>query len=242
MNLKNFSKIIFGFVILTGAQMALAGQRYELTLTNGSQMPISAGVVYAINGQNGISEIGGVPSPGLIRLCQMGDPSIKFTEVQADKNVSWVAKTPGPILPGQTVTVEVDVDHPHDQSVHFEAMYGKSKEVCASIRVGSQSLRSLAAHSEDEVIDTDHVISAGAATEPMIPSGAALTSVCQNATTAIDCLRALTTNRTGGMQIHSFAGYLPSVLDFLESKYGGNDVLTLFVPHSGAVNYSIKRK
>ena len=223
MNKKKFFNIkgaVLSCLVLGSTQMASASTHYELTLTNGSQMPISGGVVYAIEGQSGMSEIGGIPSPGLIKLCQTGDPSTKFAEIQANKNVSWVAKTPGPILPGQTIKVEVDVDRPQDQSVHFEAMYGESKELCASVRVESQSLRSLAIHDKNEVINTDHVISAGAATEPILPSGAALTNVCQNSAMAVDCLRALTTIRESGSQIHSFAGYLPSVLNYLETKYG----------------------
>jgi hypothetical protein len=168
----------------------------------------------------------------------MGNPSLKLTELQANKNVTWVAQTPGPILPGQSITFSAKVLNPLKESLHFVAMYGKSKELCSTIHISSKVLRSM--NHGDEVIQTDNVISAGAATEPVLSSGNNL-NLCQNEKSAIDCLRALTLAKVTSPQIHYFAGYLPSVIDFLENKYGADDVLTLLVPHSGAVSYTLKR-
>jgi hypothetical protein len=220
--------------ILFAAKSAFGTQSYQLSLTNGSSMPISAGVVYVTEDQKSLTQIGDTPTQGLINLCQMGDPTLELAEVKGNKSVS-LALTSGGIMPGQTITVPVNVPNPSNESVHFIAMYGKSKEACASVWIESQNLL------DREHSGTDNVISAGAATEPMIISSTNLQSICQTAPGAIDCLRNLTSARASGAQIHSFAGYLPSVLNFLEVKYGPEDVLTLFIPQAGAVNYTIKR-
>jgi hypothetical protein len=202
-------------------------------------MPISGGVVYAVQGDKSDSEIGDAPSAGLIKLCQMGDPSVKTIELRANTNVKWIANTSGPLLPGQKVTIDVGVPNEQQQSLHFVAMYGKSKELCSAIDVSSHAPRTL--RYSDEIIQTDSVLNAGAFADPVIPSGST-SELCAGATNAIGCLRSLSSQKTGMQQIHYFSGYLPSVIDFLEIKYGAEDVLSLILPHSGAVKFSLKRK
>jgi hypothetical protein len=141
-------------------------------------------------------------------------------------------------MPGQSTSVEVGVPSPFFQSLHYVAMYGKTKELCSTISISSQALRSL--KPTESIIQTDQVISAGAATDPVLPAAMSATT-CQGSPDAVSCLRTLSTAKST-QQIHYFAGYLPSLLDFLESKYGSADVLTLLVPSSGSVHYSLSSK
>jgi hypothetical protein len=237
-NFLRTAVFLSGFLALL--DKGIANETYALTLTNGSNMPLAAGVVYAIAGQRGTSNIGDAPTPGFVKLCQMGNPTEKFSELKANPNVKWVAETPGPILPGATITVSVNIPNPKGDSLHFEGMYGESKELCASISIGSHDLKWLSYG--EQISNTDHVISAGAASEPALANNLNNANLCVGDKAAIDCLRTLTSTKSSGAQIHSFEGYLPSVINFLESKYGSDDVLTLSVPQGGAINYSLRKQ
>lgn len=211
--------------------LAHASAMYEITITNTSMMPISPGVIYIDQGQGGQSEAGQEPTPGFVTLCQTGNPSTKAVELKG--KVAYVAQTPGPVLPGKSITVEIPMPTSKTQSVHFEAMYGKSKDTCASISIPAHRL------GNGELIGRDEVVSTGAFTEPDVPAYA--TNVCDKAAAAVDCLRLLASPRIDG-QISYFPGYLPSVLTYLEGKYGAGDVQTLLIPTSGAVHYRLKMK
>jgi hypothetical protein len=235
----NHMKFFISMLTLLAAASAHAGQMFELTLTNTSSMPVSGGVVYIISGQGGASEVGQAPSPGFVTLCQTGNSTTKFNELKANSQVSFVMQTPGPVLPGKSVTVQVPYPAAYSDSLHFEAMYGESKEACASISLPSTAFEKV--DSMGEVIGKDDVIVAGAATQPAVPlmSSTAYQHICDGAAAAVNCLRLLSSAKTGP-QIGYFPGYLPSVLSYLEGKYNAVDVQTLLIPTSGAVHYSLK--
>jgi hypothetical protein len=228
--------------ILTSATYAHAGTKYELTITNGSQMPISPAAIYVKNGGEPFAAIGSAPSAGLIQLCQTGNPVTRVQELKANSNVKFVTETNGPILPGETKTVEVDVANPAAQSIHFETMYGKSKDACGVGTVNSHSLVALKQHATSEVLLKDNAVLTGAFTEPTLPAGMTYLeeSVCSNAANAIACLRELSNPVAGSAKVRFFSGYLPSLVSALETKFGAADVQTLLFPASGAIQIKLK--
>lgn len=229
-------------LVFLGAEVSSAspyGAKYVLKVTNGSAMPISPGVVYSVDGQSSTNEIGNEPTQGLIQLCQTGNPAGKISELKTDSKIKTIAQTAGPILPGQSVTVEVRLHNPRVESLHFVAMYGKSKELCAAVDIQSHAL--LAVYSGyGDARGNDKVISAGAFTEPVVDGNS--TGACAAAKDAVSCLRTLSVDRTDKKQIHFFGGYLPSLINFLEEMYGAQEALSLFVPAGGGVSYSLSRK
>lgn len=229
-------------IVLTGlvGSFAQAGQMFDLTVTNSSSMPISGGVVYVTDRQGGTSEVGQVASPGFVTLCQTGNSTPKFNELKSNSMIRFVAQTPGPILPGMSATFEVPMPA-KTESLHFEAMYGKSKEACTSVSLPARAFHS--AISSGEVIGRDEVVVAGASTQPEVPAmnSSAYQHICDGAQSAVDCLRLLSTPSSGGV-IGYFPGYLPSILNYLEEKFGPADVQTLLIPTAGAVHYGLKMK
>jgi hypothetical protein len=238
---RTFSNVMTGLLILgaSAAQASPASGKYVLTITNGGSMPISPGVLYAVTGQASTNEVGQEPTAGLVQLCQTGNPMTKVAELKSDSKVKSLVQTGGPILPGQTISFEITMKNPNIESLHFVAMYGKTKEVCSTIDVQSHTLRTIYPN-YDQLRGTDRVISAGQFTEPVVNTDS--DDVCANVPNAISCLRALSRERTDKKQIHYFAGYLPSLLNFLEGKYGADETLSLLVPTSGAVSFSLSRK
>lgn len=61
---------------------------------------------------------------------------------------------------------------------------------------------------------------------------------CSGASSGIDCIRSISTAVVGG-KIHSFSGYLPSLLNYLEMRFGADDVKSLLIPNA-SVTYSLK--
>lgn len=202
-------------------------------------MPISPGVIYAVEGQKPATNIGMEPTAGLVQLCQTGNPATKFSELKSNPKVKSVAQVTGPILPGKSVSVEISFETLGQESLHYVAMYGKSKEVCASIDVTADQVR-LLYKGYSEVLGRDSVISAGAFTEPSVVADA--DAICASAGSAIGCLRALSTERKEKKQVHFFGGYLPSLLSFIEGKFGSEETLSLIIPTSGALSYSLNLK
>jgi hypothetical protein len=237
--------LIFSITVLTTSLVGVAANAapmFDLTVTNTSAMPISGGVVYISSNQGGASEVGQAPTAGFITLCQTGNSTSKFNELSGDKNIKYAAQTPGPILPGKSITIAVPMPAAKTESLHFEAMYGKSKEACASISLPANAFN--VAKENGSVIGRDEVVVAGAALAPEVPmmNSADYQHICEKAAGAVDCLRILADGQYGDMQIGYFPGYLPSVLNYLESLYGASDVKTLVIPSAGAVHYSLKMK
>jgi hypothetical protein len=87
-----------GLAILTIASLqaqAATGTVYQLTVTNGSSMPISPLVAYVKNGQTGKTQVGMAPSAGFIQLCLTGDPALRIQELSKLPDVTATAQTMG---------------------------------------------------------------------------------------------------------------------------------------------------
>ncbi len=224
-----------------GAQMST---KYELTITNGSQMPISPATIYTRTGTEPAFAIGSIPTGGLIQLCQMGNVTSRLSELRADMSVKFVTQTSTPILPGESRAVEIEVSNPRGQSVHFETMYGKTKDVCGVGSFSSHSLTALKQHVTLEAVQKDNTILTGAFTDPALPKGMTYLdpSVCASAMDAVTCLRELAVPETRKAQIRFFAGYFPSLITALEMKYGAPEVQTLLFPASGAIQFKLVLK
>ncbi len=246
MNLNLLTKklaLAFALSVLLGNTNAVAATTYLLSITNGGVMPISPMAVYVKDGQNGVASVGQEPSAGLIQLCQMGNPAKLVQELRMDSSVKMVTQTTSPILPGESKVIEVRVASPRLQSIHFVSMYGKTKDVCASGFVGSHSMYALRQHITSEILGKDNVIQTGAFLDPALPmDDEADSAVCSGSADAISCLRELALPNSGISKIRFFNSYLPSLVSFLETKYGSADVLSLSVPTSGAVQFQLKLK
>lgn len=223
---------------------AQAATTYQLTITNGSNMPLSPAAIYVRTGHDSLAPIGAAPKPGFTALCQMGDAAARVREVDANSSVTFVTKTDAMILPGQSKTVEVAVHDPVTQSLHFETMYGKTKDVCGVANVNSHQLIALKQHVSPAIDFRDEVVVSGAFKDAMIPMGRSYldTQICDGHATATDCLRALAQPETGMSYVRFASPYLPTVLTLLEMKYGPAEVTTLNFPQSGAIRFNLKLK
>ena len=233
--------ILVGAIIL-GTQLANAGSAvYQVRIVNGGAMPLSPGIVYSSTNGQEQDKIGDEPSPGLVQLCQMGNPSLKRDELQKSSAVYQIKEVPGPILPGQSQTIEIEV--PSFTNLNFIAMYGKSKDVCGSLSIEAKDLLVLKKHIQNEAKGRENVIITGAFTVPSLPSGGKneAMQICSNALSGVDCLRALSSPKEKG-HIGKFLGYLPSLESFIESSYGTQDMSQLVISPSGAVEISAQLK
>lgn len=229
-------------VLMTSGAFAAAPARYELTITNGSQMPISPGAIYVKTGDAAVS-VGETPTAGFIQLCQMGNPATRSAELKALMGVTATQMTSGPILPGESKTVTINVSNPAAQSIHFESMYGKTKDTCAVATVNSHSLVALQQHVTTQVVNRDAALQSGAFQNPVLPAmGYPGEEICTSATDAITCLRQLAAATTGTAKVRFFSGYSPSLVSALEARFGSEDVQTLLFSDSGAVQLKLKLK
>ncbi len=235
------SSVIVALSIGAHAEMAT---KYELTITNGGGMPISPAVIYTKAGAGSAAAVGQEPTAGFIQLCQTGKTMARIDEIKADSTAQFAAQTTDLIFPGESKVIEIEVNNPFKQSLQFEAMYGKSKDVCAVAGINSHSLVALKQHVTSEVIEKDSVLQTGAFSIPVLPMGitSADPQFCADSTNAISCLRELSTMKLGKAQIRFFAGYLPGITNALEMKYGAEDVQSLQIPPSGAVQLKLKLK
>lgn len=201
-------------------------------------MPLSPAVIYVREGQARDLVIGSQPSAGFIKLCQTGKPDDRAVELKSDKGVRSLDVTNGPILPGESKDFTVEIDHPNKNSLHFEAMYGKTKDVCAVGDISGHNLYAIRSKVVGDYFTRDNIISSGAFLDPAVTS----TETCAAANDAVSCLRELAIPNTSKQVLHFFSGYLPSVVDFLEFKYGAADVQTLLIPNGGAAQLRIQLK
>ncbi len=241
---KNFLVQTLMILIFTSTAFSQSATRYVLTITNGSSMPISPAAVFTKPGFDASAAIGARATAGLIALCQTGNPAQRITELRADNTVKNAIQTMGPILPGASAAIEIDVNDIQQQSIQFEAMYGKSKDACAVTSFSSHSLFALKQHIANEVIQKDNAILTGAFTDPALPQGMTYldSALCANAKDALSCLRELSVLQTMPGKIKFFVGYLPSLITALEMKYGAADIQTLLFPTSGAVQFKLQLK
>ncbi len=247
---KQFSVLTCAVTALLSVAAQAHAAKYDLTVTNGSGMPISPAVIYIENGQQPKAQVGESPTAGFIQLCTTGHPETRASEIMNHSDVTFVTHTSAPILPGEHSTVEVELQNPARQSVHFEAMYGKTKDACSVGEIKSRDLVALSTHELDEISMHDQVLQTGAFSNPIEPNvtptpacvlaGGGCSNACADASNAVSCLRELSMPLRGAAHIRFFAPYLPSVVDFLEAKYGASDTQSLLIPSSGAVQIQIR--
>ena len=212
---------------------AWAGEHYRLTITNGSGMPLSPGALYVMDGHKSVTEVGAAPSPGLVQLCTSGNNATILDELKANREIVSVQATPGLVLPGQTISVDFFTGR-SGQSVHFVAMYGKTKDTCSVIDLSRAILKET---HEGPSTGVDRAVATGAFSDPAVPQGNS--GVCAAANDAIGCIRLLT-QPIQQASIRFFPGYLPSVLDYVEALFGASSVTPLLL-QGGAVTYSLQR-
>lgn len=231
-------------IVLSLSSMASAAVKFDLTIYNPTQMPLSPPVVYTIDGVESAASIGAEPTLGYIQLCQTGNNVTRFSELKSNPKVRFVTKASSPILPGESQTFEVEVVDTKQQSIHFESMYGKTKDVCGVGSINSHSLVALKQHVTSEIVQKDNTQLTGAFLAPIVPAGMSYhdDEICSGAMNAVSCLRELSLPSSGNKRIQFFSGYLPSLLGFLEMKYGAQDLQTLLFLPSGAIQYKLKLK
>ena len=110
--------------------------------------------------------------------------------------------------------------------------------------IDSTVIAALMNHRLREFVGRDSVLQTGSFADPILPSqnGAADANVCKGLNDAVSCLRSLAIATQGASAIRFFVPYFPSVISFLESKYGSSDTGTLIIPTSGAVQFRLKLK
>lgn len=236
------SILVPAVILLLSGHRAQAEATYLLKLTNGGAMPLSPAAIYVKDGQIGNSQVGESPTAGFIQLCQSGNPALRVQELRADAKVKFVTQTTAPVLPGESRIIEISVMKPGHQSLHFETMYGKTKDICAVGAVGNRDLLALEKHLTMVVAGKDAVVQTGAFLDPAIPMGQSDANTCSGASDAIACLRELALPNGGMAKIRFFSSYLPSLINFLEVKFGTADTQTLIIPSSGAVHFQLKLK
>lgn len=230
-------KVLFIGVLACAATSQAAV--YKVTFTNGGNMPISPGVLYTSTNADADARVGVPSTAGFTKLCQTGMNTDRATELKATAAVKSVVMTDGPVFPGESRTFEITVDEKNIQGVHFETMYGKTKDVCGLITINRHALVSVKQHVVSSVTGNDRVVLSGSFTEPVVTANAE--ALCTDAMSGVDCLRALSSAQVG-QKIRSFSGYLPSVLNYLEVRYGAEDALSLLVPTAGAIQYKVELK
>lgn len=231
-------------LIATLGTTAHAATTYQLIVTNGSNMPLSPSAIYVRTGAQSLAPVGATPKPGFTALCQMGDAGARVLEVENDSSVTFATKTNSMIQPGMSAMIEIVVKDPSTQSLHFETMYGKTKDTCGTLNVSSHQLLALKQHATPAYDLRDEAIVSGAFTDPMLPAGESYmdTEVCEDHASATDCLRALAQPSTAISTIRFAPPYLPSVLNLLEMKYGPQETSALNFPQSGAIRFNLKLK
>ncbi len=217
---------------------------YEVTVTNGSSMPISPPILYAKNGGGSSHNIGSMSSAGLIKLCQMGMTTMRVADLKREPGIGTITEFTAPILPGESRSLIIGHINSKAQSLHIEAMYGMTKDTCATASVNSHSLVALAAKVTSEVFIRDSAIQTGAFMDPSLPKGMSYLDpmVCDGVADAISCLRGLAMPTGGMSKIRYFSGYLPSVVSALEMKYGSEQVQKLIFSTAGAVEVRVRLK
>jgi hypothetical protein len=223
---------------------AEASTRYLVTFTNGATMPLSPGVIYVGERVANGATLGRAPSSGFIQLCQTGNPAGRLAELKADSSVRGVQQTSGPILPGDSLYVEVEVQDPRRQAIHFETMYGKSKDLCAVGSANSHGLYALQLHATQELVGKDDVLQTGAFLDPVRPGDSEYPDpdACGGAMNAVSCLREVALPNPNPAKVRFFSAYSPSLLTYLETRFGAEDVSTLQLPSSGALRFQVRLK
>lgn len=239
-----YKKILFtalAAILTSGVAHATNSTTYNVTITNGGNMPISPGVLYGSRQALPADQVGQTPTAGFVQLCETGNTEVKAAELRNDPHVRNVVQTSGPIFPGESRSFEIRLRSA--ETLHFATMYGKTKDLCGVLTVDRRSLRDVANRILPSALAKEQVVASGAFADPVIPAGGfeEAESLCAQSTNGIQCLRALS-SPAEDQKTRFFSGYLPSLVSFLEGQYGAMDVQTLIVPTSGAIQLQVQLK
>lgn len=210
---------------------------FKVTVTNGSSMGISSGVLYTTRLSTTDREVGSLASDGFTAICQNGNASARAEELSGLKNVKTHVQTEG-IGPGETKTFMIKVKSPRLDNLHFETMYGRSKDICGVFSISRSLLQKLQFNRYRKLSGKDDVVRTGRFLSPILPQDTAETCREMSATA---CLRSLSQDAIPVKTIEFFRPYLPSVLSFLDERYGSEEVDTLLIPTGGAIRFTIQR-
>lgn len=210
---------------------------FKVTITNGSAMGLSPGVLYSTSSPESDREIGAVASEGFKGICNGGNATARSTELSQNQNVRANTVTEG-IAPGETKTFMVTLKSSTRETLHFETMYGRSKDICGVFDVGPGKLRKLAMNRRLVLSDRDDLVRTGAYVSPSLPLDTG--DICRDIS-ATACLRSLSPEANPVKGISFFRPYLPNVLSFLTERYGAEEVETLLIPTGGAIRFTIQR-
>lgn len=244
MKFRELVKMCIATALAVSAVNVANAAKYEVTIINGATMPVSPAVFYARTGGQSAAAFGTTSGAGFIALCQMGKAADRATELKGDLSVSNIDSTTSPIMPGQSASIIVEVNDPKKESLHFEAMYGKTKDTCAVASVNSHTLVALSQHVTAEAVIHDSAVVTGAFNDASLPVGMTYLdpTACPTATDAIGCIRELATPVSGTAVVRAATGLFPSLVTALEQKYGAAQVPSLLVPTGGAVQLVVKLK
>lgn len=203
---------------------------FKVTISNGSAMGISPGVLYTTRNTDSDRAVGSIATDGFTQLCQNGNAEARGQELSKLKNVPTHLITEG-IAPGETKTFMIDVSLYRKDKLHFETMYGRSKDICGVFSVDHRSLRA-------PLEGRDDVVRTGRFSAPYLPQDTG--DLCRDGS-ATACLRSLSSNLNPVRPVEFFRPYLPSVLGFLTERFGSEEVDTLLIPTGGAIRFTIQR-
>ena len=231
---------VFGFLVFNSA--AFAGSAgaggLELEILNAGPMPISPAAVYSVsNSRINPVAVGSLATPGLIPLCQMGNPDGLIAELQAIPGVTAVKLGAAPTLPGSRLTLQLDPRQLYGKTLRVVAMYGKSRDVCANIEIRADDVKKVITGQLDEATGTDRAVTTGAFT----PATVDPQLQCGNAASAVECLRNFSVARAQAEPISYFPGYLPNVLSTVTDHFGAQEAQSLQIAPSGTVQYRLHR-
>ena len=172
LNSLGFLKLIImiGSLELTQINYA-AATMVELRITNGLQMPISGAVVYVTQNGSPQASIGNYATIQFIELCKTGNNAERAKELQRIMpNNKRIYLIPGPTLSGKSQTINIQIENAKTDNIHYEVMYGKTKDVCGIATVNSHSLVALTQKVTKEVLLSDYPVMTGSFMEPRVPS------------------------------------------------------------------------
>lgn len=222
--------------ILSGTSALANSGTVEISILNNLNMPISPGVISTVPP----AKFGEVASPGLIKLCQTGDPALLIKELKTTYPEQFVLQFgAAPTSPAGNVTVQFEASAVHGKDLYAVAMYGKTKDTCSYATIPADAVAAIAHGHVKVFATTDQALVTGAFQYPSINEEA--NRLCESESTAIGCLRGLSAIKDPVGKVSAFSAYLPSVLRYLEERYGSAEVQSLVFPSSGGVRFSAKK-
>jgi len=105
-------KIIFSLLTFLSITAFGAGNMFEITITNITKNQIFAPPIVISHARDfHLFNLGEPSSAALSLMAEDGDTSMIYEDAMADGLVFDVTKADGPVMPGQSVTLEIDVNY-----------------------------------------------------------------------------------------------------------------------------------